>query len=216
MVGRLRNERVKALAEIFDGLRPRLWRIVDLRLDRRLHGRVDVDDVLQEAYLQASARLEEYLENVPVSPFVWLRSITCQKLIDLQRRHLGTQIRTADREVSIHGNFCDASSSACLADILAGSLTSPSVATQRDETTAQLEAALARMDPIDREVLLMRHFEDLSNNEIAEALGLQPSGATMRYTRALRRLKDMLCEFPALCDGILGEERGSCKDEPSS
>jgi RNA polymerase sigma-70 factor (ECF subfamily) len=192
LLQRLAADPQAVLAAAFTEHQQRLEWIVGLRLDRRLGGRVDVDDVLQETYLQSLQRVAHYLADPSVTLFVWLRSITCQTLIDVHRRHLGYQIRDASREVSLHGGFACESASICLADILAGSSTSPSGVAVRDETAAQIEAALTQLDPIDREVLVMRHFEDLTNSEVAQTLGLQPSAASMRYARALKRLKHVL------------------------
>jgi len=201
LLERLRNDRERALADAFTEHRERLRQIVDIRFDRRLRSRVDVDDVLQEAYIQAAQRVEHYLNDVSTSLFIWLRSITCQTLIDVHRRHLGAKMRDAGREVSIHGVYCPEATSACLSEILMGSFTSPSAAAIRDEVVDQLEAALEQMDVIDREVLLMRHFEDLTNGEVAQALELSPSGASARYTRAITRLNEILSTISGIQAG---------------
>lgn len=173
-----------ALAALFALTRPRLLRMVQFRLDPRLVGRMDAEDVLQEAFLEANKRLAAFRADCkPI--FVWLRLITQQTLVDLFRRHVGTKMRAADRELVAAG-------SGSLSGLFVGHLTSPSQAAQREELRGHVELALANMEPIDREVLLLRHFEELSNKEVAAELGIQENAASNRYVRALARLKDLL------------------------
>ena len=181
-----------ALAELFSLHRDRLWRMVNFRMDRRLHGRVDADDVLQEAYLNAAQRMDRFLQDASRSCFVWLRLIVSQTLIDIHRRHLGTQMRDARRDVSIHGGWGSASTSACLTFHLLGHLTSPSSAAMRAELAEQLDATLSTMSELDREILALRHFEELSNRETALVLNITEQAASIRYVRALARLKDLM------------------------
>jgi RNA polymerase sigma-70 factor (ECF subfamily) len=173
---------------------------VRFRLDRRLHGRVDPDDILQEAYLAAAQRVEHFLENQSMSLFVWLRLVVSQTLIDVQRRHLGAQMRDAGREVCIHAGHGRHATSVSLAGYLVGHLTSPSRAAMRAEMSDRLEAALETMDPIDREVLALRHFEELSNCEVAEVLGIQQKAASIRYVRAIKRLGEILSRLSGFAD----------------
>jgi RNA polymerase sigma-70 factor (ECF subfamily) len=189
-----------ALAEVFAIHRPRLWRMVNFRLDRRMVGRIDADDVLQEAYLAAVQRVEHYGGDGFHSPFLWLRMIVQQTLIDVYRRHLGAQSRDAGREVAIFGAYPQATS-ASLAIHLVGDLTSPSQAAARGETLDQVHAAIATMNPMDQEILALRHFEELTNSEVALTLGIEPKAASIRYVRALKRLKEILSAFPNLFDG---------------
>jgi RNA polymerase sigma-70 factor (ECF subfamily) len=188
-----------ALAALFDGYRERLRRMIRLRLDRRLSGRVDTSDVLQEAYLDVRRRLGEYTCDPDAMPFhLWLRLIAGQRLTDVHRAHLGTQMRDAGMEVSLHrGPFPQASSISLAAQLL-GKLTSASKAAIRAEHKLIVQEALNGMDPIDREVLTLRHFEHLSNDETALVLGLSKSAASNRYIRALRRLKAILSSIPGL------------------
>ena len=171
--------------------------MVALRLDRRLQGRIDPSDVIQEAYLDAARRLPEYLgEPAPMPLFLWLRYLTAQALQTLHRRHLGAQARDAGREISIDGGRVPQATSAALAAQLLGHDTRASEAAIRAERKLRLEQALNSMDPIDREVLALRHFEQLSNAECARLLTLSESAATKRYIRALRRLKEILTGLP--------------------
>jgi RNA polymerase sigma-70 factor (ECF subfamily) len=188
-----------ALAALFNGYRERLRRMIRLRMDRRLSGRIDSSDVLQEAYLDVRKRLSEYRRDPVAMPFhLWLRLIAGQKLTDVHRYHLGTQMRDAGQEVSLHrGPFPQASSIALAAQLL-GRMTSASKAAIRAEHKLIVQEALNGMDPIDREVLTLRHFEHLSNEETALVLGLSKSAASNRYIRALRRLKEILSSIPGL------------------
>jgi len=184
------------LAASFEEHRGRLRKMIELRLDPRLRGRVDPSDVIQEAFLEASARLPEYQRNPAVPLFVWLRFITGQRLMIAYRRHLGTRARDAGREVSLDQGMGLAATSAVLAHQLLGHLTTPSQAAVRAERKALLENSLERMDPVDREVLFLRHFEELSNSETAGTLGISPTAANNRYVRALRRLRSALDAVP--------------------
>lgn len=179
----------------------RLRRMVALRLDQRLQGRFDASDVIQEAYLEASRRLADYLKQPNMPFFLWLRFITGQKLLELHRYHLGAQARDAGREVSLYRGSLPETTSAALAAQLLGHLTRPSEAAIRAETKVRLQEALNRMEPLEREVLALRHFEHLSNAETAQVLGIQESAASKRYLRALKRLKDILTSTP----GGIGE-----------
>jgi RNA polymerase sigma-70 factor (ECF subfamily) len=177
--------------------RDRLRRMVAVRLDERLLGRVDPSDVIQEAYLEAAKRMSEYTrEPSPMPFFLWVRFLTLQQLQLAHRKHLGVHARDAAREVSIHGGAVPEASSAALAAQLLGRDTRASEAAILAERKLRLQTALEKMDPVDREVLALRNFERLSNGETARVLGLSDSAATKRYVRALRRLKDVLASFP--------------------
>lgn len=196
---RLRSGDVEALEKLFTFHRSRLRKIVRFRLDVQLQGRVDPSDVLQEVYLDAVQRLNHYRQHSDYPFFVWLREITTQRLIDVHRRHLASQKRTASREVSLSGLEADNTKNS-VAFQLAASLTSPSQALARLELVARLREAIDSLDPIDREVLAMRHFEELTNDEVATALGLKKSAASNRYVRALMRLKAILDRWPGVLD----------------
>ena len=172
--------------------RPRLRRMVAFRLDQRLQGRIDPSDVLQDAYLAAWEDLGAYLDRPAMPFFLWLRGIAGNKLRELHRHHLGTQMRDARREVSIGDGAMSETTMAALAAQLLGDLTRASEQALRVEVKLRLQEALSSMEPLDREVLALRHFEQLSPAETAEVLGIKEKAAGMRYVRALRRLKEIL------------------------
>jgi RNA polymerase sigma-70 factor (ECF subfamily) len=196
LLARLKAGDQAALAELFTLHRDKLRRMVELRLDHRLGGRVSPSDVLQEAYIDALKRVDHYFEKPDQPFFGWLRLVVGQRLADTHREHLALK-RNAMQEVPIYRGSPGASS-ACLAAFLVGNLASPSHAAQRNESFALLEEALDRMDPLDREVLALRHFEELSNGETAELLGIQTAAASKRYVRALARLRQILEGVPGL------------------
>jgi RNA polymerase sigma-70 factor, ECF subfamily len=196
LLGRLRAGDQRALAELYSRHRERLRRMVTFRLDQRLNGRVSPSDVLQEAYIDALKRLGHYLAK-PDMPFPgWLRLVVGQRLVEVHRQHLGAKARNAGQEISLAHGAWPAASSVCLAAHLAGGLPSPSEAAARNESVALLEEAFDQMDPLDREILALRHFEELSNTEVAEILGIQKAAASKRYVRALARLRTALADVP--------------------
>ncbi len=186
----------QALEELFQRHSARLRRMVRARLDGRLRGRVGESDVLQEVYLEASKRLPEYLADPKVPFFVWLRFLTGQKLVDLQRRHLGARARDVRREVSMLRVIVPGATSAVLAEQLMNTWSTPSQKVAQTELKALIQEALDALDPADREVLILRHYENLTNAEIAHELGLQESAASKRYTRALARARKILADLP--------------------
>jgi RNA polymerase sigma-70 factor (ECF subfamily) len=181
--------------------RERLRRMVALRLDHRVQGRVDASDVIQDAYLEAWNRLPEYVRQPAMPFYLWLRFLTCQKVMELHRHHLGREMRDAGREVSLYRGALPEASSAALVAQLLGHDTRPSEAALRIELKIRLQEALNKMDAIDREVIALRHFEQLSRAETAQLLGMRESAVSKRYVRALQRLKDILASLP----GGLGE-----------
>lgn len=187
---------VELVAEQAEPLR----RWVERRLDPRLRGRVSASDVVQETLLSAGQRLEHYgrLTDMPFG--VWIRLVAGQRLAEAHRRHLGAKGRDAAREVPLDAG----SGSGTLAARLAGDLTTPSRAAARHETASLMDRALERLAPADREVLVLRHFEALSNDDTAARLGLTKSAATKRYLRALARLRVLLEPLSDLCDASTG------------
>jgi RNA polymerase sigma-70 factor (ECF subfamily) len=196
LLRRARAGDVAALGELFAHYRGRLRQMVRLRLDRRVAGRLDPSDVLQEAYLDVARRFPEYVAAPTVPVYVWLRALTGQRLIDLHRQHLGSKMRDARQDVSLYRGALPQASSASLAQQLLAGLTSPTQAAVRAEMQLQLQEALNSMDPMDREVVVLRHFEELNNIETAAVLGIEPSAASKRYLRAIRRLKAILDQIP--------------------
>ncbi|HZU37836.1 MAG TPA: sigma-70 family RNA polymerase sigma factor [Gemmataceae bacterium] len=188
--------------ELLMAHRERLRTMVALRLDRRLKGRIDPSDVIQEAFLDASRQVADYVKDPTIPFFLWLRLVTSQRLVALHRRHLGTQARNAGRDVALfHGPYPEASSAA-LAERLLGRDTRPSEAAVRAERAVRLQEGLNALEPLDREVLALRHFEQLSNAEAAQVLGVAPAAASKRYVRALQRLKEVLQTMPGGLQGL--------------
>jgi RNA polymerase sigma-70 factor, ECF subfamily len=189
-----------AAQELFARHRERLKRMVHLRLSRRLQGRVDDSDVLQETFLDVARRLPEYTADPKLPFYLWLRHMAGLKLAEIHRRHLGTQLRDADREVTLHRGGLPEADSMSLAAHLLGQLTTPSQAAIKAETRLIVQDALNNMDPTDREVLALKHFEQLSTSEIAEVLGMSKAGAGSRYLRAIKRLKEILSQIPGFME----------------
>lgn len=201
LLERLIANDASALGPLFDHFRPKLMRMINLRLDPRLTSRLDAEDVLQEAWNEAQRRIQYWTVDPSRSFYVWLRLIVGQTLVDAHRRHLGAQKRSAGLEISLNapGGAMPASSQSLARHLLA-SRTSPSRAAMRAELASSLEDVMEQLDEIDREVLVLRHFEELTNNEVAEVLGLQKSAASNRYVRALMRLREKLERIPGFFD----------------
>jgi RNA polymerase sigma-70 factor (ECF subfamily) len=187
LLSRLRQGEAEALAALFEECQPRLRLMLQLRMDPRLATRLGLSDVLQEVYMDAARQVQAYLNNPRVAFYVWLRGLAWERLLKLQRRHLGAACRAVGRERPL-----PAESSEGLARQLAVRGLSPSQTLVQEELRRRVQAALEQLKPEDQEVILLRDFEDLSNGEVAQALGLSDSAATMRYGRALYRLKEVL------------------------
>ena len=192
--GRGDGEAVNRLLETHRGA---LRRLIDLRMDPAIGRRVDASDVVQDVLLKASLRLQEYLRD-PAIPFhLWLRRIARDHLIDQHRRHRVAGRRSVDRERPLAAAaFADRSSLALAAELRDHELT-PAAALLRKELQRRFRQAIDALDEDDREVLLMRHFEQLTNADVAQALGLTAAAAGMRHLRALRRLRAILGEAPS-------------------
>ncbi len=189
---RLRNNGEEVLAEVFAVHRERFWHLLTFRMDQRIAARVDADDVLQEAFVAACKRLQHFLRDENYTLFIWLRMIVVQTLVDVHRRHLGTEKRSVGREVSIRGNHYPQTTSFSLAAHLVASHTSVSKSVQRNEMGQTLAEAIEQMSELDQEAIALRHFEGLSNVEAAQVLGISVTAASNRYVRALSRLKEIL------------------------
>jgi RNA polymerase sigma-70 factor (ECF subfamily) len=192
LMARLRRQDETALADLFSVHWDRLWRMVDLRLDARLRPRLWPEDVLHEAHRAAHRRIVHIAEDGFEVPFVWLRMVVHQTLIDLHRRYLGIEMRAVGREVSRDGRRFAPATPASLAVQLMVNWAAPAQAAVRSERLEAIRRTLEEWEPLDREILALRRFERLRNREIAEELGIEPKAARIRYARALRRLRQIL------------------------
>jgi RNA polymerase sigma-70 factor (ECF subfamily) len=192
----------QALASLFGRYRDRLRRMIDLRMDPRLRARVDASDVLQEAYLELAGDLDAYRDDPRLPPLLWMRLHVGRRLTTLHRQHLGTQMRNAGLEISLYRDALPEASSAALASMLLGKHTSPTQAAMRAERLLRVQEALNSLDPLDREVLALRHFEQLNRSETAEVLGITQDAGAKRYFRALKRLKEVLAAMPGGWEGV--------------
>ena len=189
----LREAGQDALAKHFDSVRERLKRIVRFRLDYRLNGRVSESDVLQDTFVRAAKRMSRYLEqDEPLPFFVWLRLEINQRLQEIHRFHFGAEKRDVRRELNLETPVQSAQTSLAIAAHLVAKLTSPSRLVERAEQIAQLERSLNEMNELDREVIALRHFEELSNVETAKVLNIDTSAASKRYLRALKKLRQIM------------------------
>src|SRR6516162_919651 len=181
-----------AVEKLLDVHREPLRRMIGLRLDPALAARLDASDIVQDVLLEAHRRLSDYLRD-PAMPFhLWLRHIAKDHVIDAHRRHRQAQRRSLDRERPIvPAGLADASSLELAGQFLDKEMT-PATAAVRHELQRRMEQAVAALDEDDREIILMRHYEQLSNQEVAAALGLSEAAASMRHLRALRKLKASL------------------------
>lgn len=196
-----RRGREGAVDALLEKHRESLRRMVHTRMDQALNRRVDASDIVQDVLLEASQRLQDYL-NDPRMPFgLWLRHIAQDRIIDLHRRHRLAARRSLDREQPLSPAAYQNNSSLDLAAQLRDREVTPAAATLRKELEGQFLAALEQMSEDDRDLLMMRHFEGLSNSDVAEILGLTPSAAGMRHLRALRRLRQIIGE-PESSTGI--------------
>jgi RNA polymerase sigma-70 factor (ECF subfamily) len=192
----------EALAELFDAHRERLLKMIRLRLDRRLQRRVDTADILQETFLTVQKKFPAYAAAPSMPFFLWLRLETGQKLADVHRFHLRVKMRDARQEVSLHRHIPSVDSMT-LAERLLGRLTSASQAAMRAELKLQVQDVLNSMEPHDREILVLRHFEELNNGEAAQTLGISPTACCNRYVRAIKRLKSAFEAVPGGMEAYL-------------
>lgn len=184
---------------LFGRFRRRLRRMIDLRLDLRLRHRVDPSDVLQETLLEATKRFDGYSKSPAMPFFSWLRFIAFEKIKLHYRRHIRTKKRDARKEQSLNLRFVGNESDDMVLE-LSRPISTPSERVMRSEIQGRLRRVLTELRPGDREVLVLRHFEQRTNQEVAEQLGIDPSAASTRYIRALQRLKDTLAENSSFSD----------------
>lgn len=193
LVKRLKDQDLTALAELFEINRDRLSRMVSIRMDRRLKGRIDATDVLQEAYMILSQKIGNFADYPDMSPYVWMRLTVNDRLIALHRKHIQAGKRDARKEISMSQKANPDESSAEIVDTLADTVSSVGGKVARAEVTKMIKATLECMEDKDREIILMRIFEGMSNAEAAQALDLTANGASSRFSRAMDRLqKDVL------------------------
>ncbi len=190
-----------ALAELFSKYQPQLKQAIQIRMDRNLQRRERESDILQESFLAAAKDLPRYNEERRVGPYVWLRGIVQQRLVDAFRHH-GRVKRDAHREVSIHGGNVSFADSVSLATHLIDDASSPSKAATKAEFQQIIQTALDGMEPVDREIIALRHFEHLKNVDVAEILEMDESTTSSRYLRALKKLKDALFQYPDFFTGL--------------
>ncbi len=186
-----------AVNRLLERHRVSLKKLIQLRLDRKIARRVDASDVVQDVLMEANTRLQDYLAD-PKMPFhLWLRQLAQDRMIDVYRRHRGAQRRSLDREQSIAApQFSDQSGFDLMGQLADHELT-PAAASIRKELEARFVLALDQLEDEDREIVLMRHFEQLGNSEVADALGLSAAAAGMRHLRALRKLRAILGDRPS-------------------
>ncbi len=201
LVERLHAGDRRALADLFQRHRDRLRRMVEPRMDSRLQGRIDASDVLQDGFLDLAKRVESYLGDPRLPVFLWLRLVVSDRLATLHRHHLGTRMRDAAHEVSLYRDPLPPASSAALASMLLGRLTSPSDAAIRAEQILQIQEAVNSLEPLDREVVALRHFEQLTRAETAVVLGITEEAGAKRYIRAMKKLKTILAAMPGGLEG---------------
>lgn len=182
-----------AVNQLLERHRDGLRNMIHARMDQKLGRRVDASDVVQDVMLEASQRLEDYIRD-PKLPFgLWLRQMAQDRIIDLHRRHRVARRRSLDREQQRGPLLQDRSSLELVAQLRDPEVT-PAAATLRKELHERFVEAIERLEDEDREIVLMRHFEQLTNSEAAELLGLSQPAAGMRHLRALRRLREILGE----------------------
>jgi RNA polymerase sigma-70 factor (ECF subfamily) len=180
-----------AVNQLLERHRKAIRQMIDLRMDRMIKRRVDASDIVQEVMIEANRRLEEFLKN-PAMPFhLWLRQMAKDRLIDAHRRHRGAGRRSMDREQPLVAAAGGESSVDLIAQIRDSDLTPAAAATWR-ELQLRFQQACEQLDELDQEVVLLRHFEHLSNSEAATVLRLSPQAASMRYLRAMRRLRQLM------------------------
>jgi RNA polymerase sigma-70 factor, ECF subfamily len=171
--------------------RDRLKQMIAVRIDRRLAARVDPSDVVQEALWDAAQGLSDYLRQPPLPFYPWLRQLAWDRLIELHRRHLHAQRRSVLREEPLAPLLSD-QSALLLADRLMAGKSSPSDRAIRDELRGRVQDILSRLSVRDREVLVLRHLEQLSTRETAAVLGVGEGAVKTRHLRALERLRALL------------------------
>ncbi|WP_459557866.1 sigma-70 family RNA polymerase sigma factor [Lacunimicrobium album] len=192
LLAKVKAGEADAVNDLIERHRTPLRRLVHLRLDQALARRLDASDIVQDVMLEATGRLDDYLKDPRIPFHLWLRQLAQDHIIDMHRRHRLAQRRSVDREQSLQAPAGDKDSSKELASFLKDQELTPAAASIRKELETQFLEALDRLEEPDREILLMRHYEQLGNGEVATLLGVSPAAAGMRHLRALRRLREVL------------------------
>jgi RNA polymerase sigma-70 factor (ECF subfamily) len=193
LLAEAKNGDTDAVNRLLDRHRRALRRMVRMRLDQKLRRRLDVSDVVQDVLVDANRRLADYLQNPTMAFHLWLRQIAKDRIIDAHRRHRGSAKRSVDRERYVV-SVGESRSSIELAAQLCDPQLTPAAAVTQKEMARRVEGAIGQLNDQDCEIVLMRHYEQLSNQEAAQALGLTEPAASMRYLRAVRRLRTLLGE----------------------
>ncbi len=180
-----------AVNQLMERHRDGVRRMIQMRLDQRIQRRIDVSDVVQDVLVEAHRRLKEYLRTAPMPFHLWLRQIAKDRIIDAHRRHRVSSKRSVDREQPLLNPVDDRSSEDLAAQLWDPDVTPGTAAIQR-EMARRVEEAVAKLNELDFEIITMRHYEQLSNQEVAQSLGLSEPAASMRYLRAVRRLRELL------------------------
>lgn len=199
LLERVRSHDPQALSDLFARSRERLRKMIRLRLDRRLRGKFDSSSVLQQVYLDVCRRIGEYQAEPAQSFFLWLRRVAGERIQAMHRQYLGDKVWDAGQELSLYRGALPEVNSVSLAAQLLGDR-AVSQAAMRADMLLRLQEALNSMDRFDREVLAMCHFEELTEGEMATVLGIDKDMATVRYLRALKRLKEILNSIPGFFD----------------
>lgn len=195
LLANVKNGNADAVNQLFERHRGAIRRMIDMRMDRVLSRRVDASDIVQDVLIEANRRLETYLSN-PVMPFhLWLRQMAKDRLIDAHRRHRVAARRSMDREQPLVAATNDEKSTIDLASQLRDKQLTPAAAATWQELQRRFEEACTKLDPQDQEIVIMRHFERLSNTEVAQTLDLSPQAASMRHLRAMRKLREHLSDL---------------------
>ena len=182
----------EAVALLLEDFRVRIARMLTVRMDPRLRGRLDASDVIQDTFIEVQQRIGDYRRRRDMPFFLWVRFLAGQKLAQMHRKHLGASQRDARRELPDVLKKVPGATTATLAGALMSSGVTPSEVAMRMEDEQRLIHVLDELRELDRDVLALRHFEGLSNLEVAQLLGIEPSAASRRYVRALARLQEKL------------------------
>ena len=196
LLGRVVTGDATAVDELMAAVRPFMRRVVEVRMDPKLRARIDPSDVVQEALVEATRRIRDFLDRRPLPFHLWVRQMAFENLIRLRRFHVGAGKRAVGREFHLP----DDSSVALGRQVLARG-PGPLQGLIDGELAERVRQAVARLPDADREILLMRSFEGLSNQEVAQALGLETSAASQRFGRAVLRLRKLLTDGDPPEDG---------------